>query len=243
MHIGREGFVEQPRCCRRVAGLEMAEREVPAQVAEERAVARIGGKPGRQKGASGIGVTLLIAQMPESMCRPGVLRVLGEGALDFRAGGVALSVFRKRHAVVRREPPIVPIARGQPFEQFQQHALLPGAAGTADQAVGERRGAERHGIAGPGVKVRKQRGQRGLGIARHEQTEEDDMAGFPRRQSRDERLGRRHRGARRRRVAALQQNVRLCGMCQGKVGSAAMARSNAWSAPGYIVSFAWHPST
>ena len=42
MDIGCEGFPEKPQRRRRVAGFEMAEREMPAQMAVQRAIARIG---------------------------------------------------------------------------------------------------------------------------------------------------------------------------------------------------------
>ena len=97
-------------------------------------------------------IALLVAEMRASMRRPWIFRVLGEGALDLRAGSVALSVFRQRHAVMGSEPPIIAVARGQPVQQFQQHAFLPGAAGTADQPVGEGSGAKHHGVARPTFK-------------------------------------------------------------------------------------------
>ena len=98
-------------------------------------------------------------------------------------------------------------------------------------------------VARPGVQVRGQRGERGLGVARHQQAEIRDVAGFARGQAGGEGVGRRHRLARRRGVAAFQQRVRAGGMGEGKAGSAAMARSNASIAPGYMVSFASQPWT
>jgi hypothetical protein len=121
--------------------------------------------------------------------------------------------------VVGREPPVVAVVRGKPVQQVQQvqqRALLPGAAGTADQAVGERGRAEHDCVARPGVQMCGQRGERGLGVARHEQAEERDVAGFARGQASGERVGRRHRLARRRGVAAFQQRVRLGGMRKRK---------------------------
>src|SRR4051812_43912990 len=100
------------------------------------------------------------------MRRPGVLRILRERAIDLWAGGIALTVLRKRHAVMGGEPPIVAIARGKPVEQVEQSAFLPDAPGAADQAVGEGGGGKGHRVARPGLQMREQSGKRGRGIAR-----------------------------------------------------------------------------
>ncbi len=150
--------------------------------------------------------------------RPGVVWVLGEGSIDLWAGGIPLSILRERHAVMGREPPIVAVAWGKPVQQIQQRAFLPGAAGTADQAVGERGGAEHQGVARPGVQMSRQSGKCGFGVARRKQVEKGDMAGFPRGQTGGEGIGRRHRRARRRGVAAFQQQMRPGGMGEGKAG-------------------------
>src|SRR5437763_6682535 len=115
---------------------------MPIQVAIQRAVTPIGGKPRRQKGAGRVCIALLIAQVRQGMRCPGVLGALSEGSFDLWTGGISLSILRQRHAVMGHEPPIVAVTRGKPVEQLQQRALLPGPAGTADQAVGEGGGAE-----------------------------------------------------------------------------------------------------
>src|SRR5271169_3122927 len=99
---------------------------------------RISRKPRHQEGAGRVWIALLVAEMRAGMRRPGVLGVLGEGTIDLRAGSLSLSIFRERHTMVGREPPIIAIARCKPVEQLQQHTFLPGTAGTANQAVGER---------------------------------------------------------------------------------------------------------
>src|SRR5437764_15439044 len=105
------------------------------------------------------------------MRRPGVVRVLGEGSIDLWASRLSLSIFRERHAMMGREPPIVAIARRKAVEQLEQRAFLPGAAGTTDQAVGKRGGAEYQGVAWPGVQVRTQCGKCGFGVARRQPVE------------------------------------------------------------------------
>ena len=152
------------------------------------------------------------------MRRPGVVRVLCEGSIDLWAGGIPLTVLRQRHSVMRGEPPVVAVARREPVQQRQQHALLPGPAGTADQAVGECGGAEHHGVARPGVQMRIHCGKCGFAVAPHKQVEICDMACFPLRQTGDDGFGRRDRGARRRRFAAFEQHMRPRGMGERKTG-------------------------
>src|SRR6266852_3977604 len=177
------------------------------------------------------------------MRRPGVVRVLGEGAIDLGTGGSWLSILRERHAMMGREPPIVPVARGKPVQQVQERAFLPGAAGTANEAVGERGGAEYQGVAWPGVQVRGQRGERGFGVARASKSKNAIWLA-----SRADRPGLRELAAAidARAAAASPRSSSICALAawaRAKPGSAAIARSNPSIAPGYMVSFAAQPST
>src|ERR1700749_4500427 len=107
---------------------------MPTQVAIQRGIARAGREPRGEEGAGRVYIALLVAEVSASVRCPGILRVLREGSINLWAGSTALSIFRKRHAGMGREPPIVAIARGKPVEQRQQRTFLSGAAGTADQA-------------------------------------------------------------------------------------------------------------
>src|ERR1700735_2304208 len=107
---------------------------MPTQMAVERAVAWIGGQPRRQEGAGRVWVALLIGEMRAGVRCPRIDRVLRKGFFVLRAGVVVLPVLREGHAVVGRDPPVVPVVRGKPVQQGEQRALLPGAAGTGDQA-------------------------------------------------------------------------------------------------------------
>ena len=89
VHVGREGVPKQSGRRRCIAGLEVAEREVPAQMAVERAVARIGGQPRRQKGAGCVRIALLVAEVRAGVRRPRVVGVLGEGSIDLWAGVIS----------------------------------------------------------------------------------------------------------------------------------------------------------
>ena len=151
------------------------------------------------------------------MRSPGVLGVLGEGSFDLWAGGLSLSILRKRHAMMGREPPIVAITRGEPLQQVEERPFLPGAAGVADQAVGERRSAEHQDIA-PGIQVRRQCGKRRFGITHGKQAEKCDVADFALGQPDHEGIGRRHRHACCRCLPAFLQRVSLGGMGEGKAG-------------------------
>src|SRR4029077_18777159 len=116
-------------------------------------------------------IALLIAKVRQSVCCPGIFRVLGERSFDLWAGGMALSILRERHAVMGCEPPVVVPARREVFQQLQQRALLPGAAGIADQAVGECCAPESQGAARRGVRVSVHGGTPPPGAPRHKQVE------------------------------------------------------------------------
>ena len=177
------------------------------------------------------------------MRRPRVCRVLGEGAIDLWAGGIALSVPRERRPVMGGEPPLVAVARGKPVQQLQQRALLPGAAGAADQAVGERVVAS----------TTASRGQ----ASRCARTAESAPSTLPAASnpknatclaSRSDRPAVREAGDAidARAAAASPPSSNACALAvraRAKRGSAAMARSSASIAPGYMVSFASQPST
>ena len=216
--VRREGVPEQSGRGRRIASLEFAECLMPTQMAIQRTVARIAVQPRCQEAAGRVRIALLIAEMRARMRSPGVVQILPERSIDLRLCGSVLAVLRQRHAVMRGEPPIVAVVRGKPNQQVQQGAFLPGATGTADQAVGEGGGAEHHCVARPRIEVRGQRGQRTLGIACHQQVEERDMAGFPLGEAGGKAPGCCHRLACRRSVSAFQQRMRPGGMGEGKAG-------------------------
>src|SRR5258705_12327020 len=66
-----------------IAGLDFAEREMPAEMAMEKPVARIGGEPGRQIGAGRVRLAALVTNMGEPVRTMRVVRVRRDGALDF----------------------------------------------------------------------------------------------------------------------------------------------------------------
>src|SRR5881398_2243599 len=100
---------------------------MPAQVAIQQAVTRIGGEPSRQEVAGRVWLAVLIAEVRAGVRYPRVARVLRKGSSDLRAGGIPLAILRQRHAMMGREPPIIAIARGKPVQEVQQRAFLPGA--------------------------------------------------------------------------------------------------------------------
>ena len=86
--------------------------------------------------------------------------------------------------------------------------------------------------------MRVQCGKCRFGIPGHEQVEKCDMAGFPRRQTGSEGIGRRQRRACRRRIAALQQRVRPGGVGESKAGICGDGTIERLDRAGYMVSFA-----
>jgi hypothetical protein len=62
-------------------------------MAKEEALARVGGKPGRQEGAAGVCLTALVANMREPVRAMGIVRVQRQRALDLRAGRGELPIL------------------------------------------------------------------------------------------------------------------------------------------------------
>ena len=81
-----------------------------------------------------------------------------------------------------REPPIIAVAPGKPVQQIQQHSLLPGTAGTAeDQAIGERCRAEHQRVARyHASRCTRTAARAASGLAGRKQVEKCDVARFPR---------------------------------------------------------------
>ena len=134
-----------------IAGLDFAERQMPAQMAMEKSAARIGGEPGRQIGAGGVRLATLVTNMRESVRTMRVVRVRGHGALDFRARGRELPIPGQCHGMMGKEPIIVAVMRGEAVHQRGDLVLLPDAAGGADQTVRARGSGEHQVSAIPGV--------------------------------------------------------------------------------------------
>src|SRR6516165_9950875 len=111
---------------------------MPAQMTVEKAVARIGGEPRREKGAGRVRVTALVAHMGETMRTVGVFRVRRYRTFDLRSGRRELPILGQRHGVIGREPKIVAVVRGQVVHHLRDLALLSDAAGAADHSVGVR---------------------------------------------------------------------------------------------------------
>src|SRR3984893_6576184 len=119
-----------------IAGLDFAERQMPAQMAMEKSAARIGGEPGRQIGAGGVRLATLVTNMRESVRTMRVVRVRGHGALDFRARGRELPILGQCHGMMGKEPIIVAVMRGEAVHQRGDLVLLPDAAGGAIRPLG-----------------------------------------------------------------------------------------------------------
>src|ERR1700746_3354444 len=82
--VERDGVPVQPQRLSPFAGLDFAEREMPAQMAIEKAFARIGGEPLGQEGAGRVQLATLVTDMGEAMRSVRVVRVRGQGLLDLR---------------------------------------------------------------------------------------------------------------------------------------------------------------
>ena len=147
--VERDGVLIEPTKHGPIACLDFAERQMPAQMPMEKPVARIGGEPGRQKGAGRLCLAALITNMREPVRSMRVVRVCGHGALDLRPRRRELPILGQRHGMMRQEPEIVAVMRGEAVHQHRDLVLLPDAAGSADQAIGVRGSGEDQGVAWP----------------------------------------------------------------------------------------------
>ena len=144
---------------------------MPAQMAVEKSVARIGGEPGGQVGAGRVRLAALVADMREAVRAMRVVRVRRHRSLDLRPGGGELPILGQRHGMMGEEPEIVAVMRGEAVHQHRDLVLLPDAAGGADQAVRVGGGGEHQRVARPCRQMRVQGGDRGVGPAREREIE------------------------------------------------------------------------
>ncbi len=133
--VERDGVPVQPQRLCPIAGLDFAEREMPAQMAIEKALARIGGEPRGQEGAGRVRLTALVTNMGEAMRAMRIVRVRRHGLLDLRPGRRELTILGQRHGVIRQEPEIIAVMRREAVHQHRDLVLLSDAAGAANQAV------------------------------------------------------------------------------------------------------------
>src|SRR6266446_2469824 len=130
--IERDGVVIESQRFSPVAGLDLTKREMPAQMAIEKAFPRISGEPRGEKGARRIKLAALIANMSEAMGTMGIVRVRRHGSLDLRPRVAKLPILGQGHGVIGDKPEIVAIVGGQAVHQSRDLVLLSDAAGAAN---------------------------------------------------------------------------------------------------------------
>src|SRR4051794_31050930 len=133
--VKRDGVPVQPQRLRPIAGLDLAERQMPAQMAIEKAVARIGGEPGGEVSASRVWLAILVTHMGKAMRSVRVVWVRRDRALDLRSGRRELPILGQLHGVIRHEPEIIAVMRGETVHQLGDLVFLSDTPGAADQAV------------------------------------------------------------------------------------------------------------
>src|ERR1051325_11589058 len=101
-------------------------------MAIEKAVARIGGKPGGEVTAGRVRLAALVTHMGKAMSTMCVVRVHRDRELDLRAGRRELPILGERHSVIRHEPEIIAIMRGEIVHQLGDLVLLSDTARAAD---------------------------------------------------------------------------------------------------------------
>ena len=116
--------------------------------------------------------------MGKAMRSVRVVWVRRDRALDLRSGRRELPILGQRHGVIRHEPEIIAVMRGETVHQLGDLVFLSDTPGAADQAVriGGRRDHQR--IARPCREVRVQGSDRGVGPAPEYKIEEPDVTGF-----------------------------------------------------------------
>jgi hypothetical protein len=87
--VERDGVPIQPRRLCPFASLDFTEREMPAQMPIEKAVARIAVSHVDRKGAGRVELATLVTDMGEAMRTVYVVRVRGQGLLDLFARATA----------------------------------------------------------------------------------------------------------------------------------------------------------
>src|SRR5262249_22484268 len=85
------------------------QRQMPAQMTVEEAIARILGEPRQQKGPRGLRFVAFVADMGKPVGAVRVFRVQRHRPLDLRPGRSELPVFGQRHRMVGQEPVIVTV--------------------------------------------------------------------------------------------------------------------------------------
>src|SRR5262245_37553768 len=198
--------------------LKFKQREMPAQMAVERPIARIGGEPGGQKVAAGVQITALVTNMREPVCGMRVLPVEYHGALDLRPGGRDLSILGQCRAMVGEEPVSLAVMRGEAVHQCCDLMLLSDTAGTTNQAIRVRGSRDQKRVARPCHQMLLQGGDCGVGTARECEVEESDVTDLAFRQTGGCILGCRQGCPRRRSLAFAHEDLSLAGMGQGESG-------------------------
>src|SRR6266568_4699070 len=91
--VERNGVVIEPQRFRPVASLDLKKREMPAQMAIEKAFPRISAEPRGEKGARRIKLAALVENMSEAMGTMRIVRVRRHRSLDLRPSDAKLPIL------------------------------------------------------------------------------------------------------------------------------------------------------
>jgi len=136
--------------------------------------------------------------------------------LDLRSGRRELPILGQRHGVIRPEPKIIAVVRGQTIHHLRDLALLSDPAGAANYSVGVRGYGNNQRVARPCREMRVQGGDCRLCSAREHQIKKPDMASFTLGQTSGHVLRGRQRRLCGRDVALPHQHLRLTHVSQRK---------------------------
>src|SRR3954453_20537548 len=102
----------------------------------EKAVARISGQPRGEISAGRFRLAALVTNMGETVRTMRVVRVRSDGFLYLHAGRRKLPILGQRHGMIREEPEVIAVMRGQAVHQHCDLMLLSDAARGADRPFG-----------------------------------------------------------------------------------------------------------
>src|SRR5262245_46281657 len=109
--VEREGVAIAPRRFRPVAGLDLEQREMPAEMTVEEAVARIGGEPPMKERTARLELAALVADVCEAMRAMRIVAAGGQRLLDLHPGRPELPILRQGHGVLGDGPEVVDVVR------------------------------------------------------------------------------------------------------------------------------------
>ena len=137
--VGREGVAVELQRRGPVAGLQLEQREMPAQMAVEEAIARIGRRARRRGSRGRVRARRSRSRHGRTRARRARCRVQLPRTARSSAAPPRAAVLAQRHGMVGQEPEIVAVMRGEAVQQRRDRAASARCVRNgADQSIGVR---------------------------------------------------------------------------------------------------------